>query len=230
MLKVTSLTTPSLYPAYFGARVCTATEAQIADPTTSDTSAEAAEFLQKLIAKGHESVLEHVNFTFFVEGLSRACLQELARHRHISLSVKSTRWALKRDYKGRMQSSFEKLADATLNIPANQKLTDKNSKAGVGLALAVANLLDAVDDAVEAGFPNDYIKYHLPECFTTDLVLTVNARELRHIFKLRAAPNALLEFNELCINIRRAIRPESRVLFEDCADWDATIKRVNQNA
>ena len=51
---------------------------------------EPSEVLGRIIKAGHESVLEHITLTYSVKGLSRACLQELARHRHISLSVEST--------------------------------------------------------------------------------------------------------------------------------------------
>ena len=43
-------------------------------------------------ATGHRSVLEHISFTFHVEGVSRALLAQLSRHRHISLSVRSQRY------------------------------------------------------------------------------------------------------------------------------------------
>ena len=43
----------------------------------------------------HASTLEHLNYTFYIQGISRACLQELARHRIASLSVKSSRYTLK---------------------------------------------------------------------------------------------------------------------------------------
>ena len=47
---------------------------------------------RQCIASGHMSVLEHVSFTFHIEGISRACLAQLSRHRHISLSVRSQRY------------------------------------------------------------------------------------------------------------------------------------------
>ena len=50
-------------------------------------SEEPATFIKRAIKMGHESILEHITLTFKVNDLSRACLQELARHRHISLSV-----------------------------------------------------------------------------------------------------------------------------------------------
>lgn len=43
----------------------------------------------------HSSTLEHLNYSFDIDGISRACLQELARHRHASMSVKSTRYTLR---------------------------------------------------------------------------------------------------------------------------------------
>ena len=51
--------------------------------------------LKKIIDSKHESVLEHMVFTFKITDISRACLQELARHRIASYSVKSTRYTLK---------------------------------------------------------------------------------------------------------------------------------------
>lgn len=53
-------------------------------------------FFEKAIKSGHESILEHITLTYEVNNLSRACLQELARHRHISLSVESTRHTLRK--------------------------------------------------------------------------------------------------------------------------------------
>ena len=71
--------------------ICTASEDKIEkyDPEI---------FLSKLVKAGHESVIEHINYTFTIECVSRALLQELARHRHISLSVQSTRWALNKTF------------------------------------------------------------------------------------------------------------------------------------
>ena len=227
MMKVMAMFTQSPFTAYYAARVCTATEDKIGE--FEQAQIDAVPFLQKLIKQGHESVLEHLNFTFHVTGISRALLQELARHRHISLSVKSTRWALKRDYEERQKSIDDVLDAAWNNLPECNEDEYTKLEGAQGLAIATYNLLYAVEDAIKAGLPNDFIKYYLPECFTTDLVLTVNARELRHIFKLRAAPNALLEFNELCLKLREAIPVNTRVLFDDCADWNATVNRVYQD-
>ena len=66
-------------------------------PIPTDEIIEAdKEFLDRILNKHkHGSVGEHLSYNFAIEGISRACLQELARHRHASLSVKSSRYTLK---------------------------------------------------------------------------------------------------------------------------------------
>ncbi len=53
-------------------------------------------FINRLLKAGHESVIEHIVYTFRIEGITRGLLQQLARHRLLSLSVQSTRWSLNR--------------------------------------------------------------------------------------------------------------------------------------
>lgn len=64
---------------------------------TDIISEEDRNFLERIINKNkHKSIAEHLVYTFSIDGISRACLQELARHRIASLSVKSTRYTLKK--------------------------------------------------------------------------------------------------------------------------------------
>ena len=134
-------------------------------------------FLRKLIQRGHESVLEHVVYVFEVTGLSRACLQQLARHRHISLSVKSTRWALK--------------AHGDFFVPP--ELTDEDRNEYVSRCNSMISYGRFLADR----YGNDVGKYALPECLQTDEILTMNLRELRHIYFLRACEAAMPEIAEL---------------------------------
>lgn len=138
---------------------------------------EVAPYLKTLIQRGHESVLEHVVYVYSVEGLSRACLQQLARHRHISLSVKSTRWALEKhtDYYVPPELTAFDAEDWGFSLEGVLKDTETLRKA----------------------YGNDVAKYLLPECVMTDLILTLNLRELRHIHRLRTGRMAMLEFQHL---------------------------------
>ena len=74
------------------ALVCTSSDDQL-----ENYKGKRDEFLLNLLEQGHESVFEHIVYTFRIENITRALLQELARHRHISLSVKSTRYTLRKE-------------------------------------------------------------------------------------------------------------------------------------
>jgi thymidylate synthase (FAD) len=172
--------------AELAARTCTATTDKM-----SDTWMDCEAFLMKLVKQGHMSVFEHVNYTFSIKGVSRALLQELARHRHISLSVESTRWALKRI----MASNPEMVLPKSLE------------EVYVGLQM------EWIRSLLKEGIPNDEVKYLIPECLPTNLVLTLNLRELIHIYRLRTSPRALKEFHDLMIDIAQCLpNPHFRIL------------------
>ena len=166
--------------AELAARTCTATTDKM-----SDTWMDCEAFLMKLVKQGHMSVFEHVNYTFSIKGVSRALLQELARHRHISLSVESTRWALKRI----MASNPEMVLPKSLE------------EVYVGLQM------EWIRSLLKEGIPNDEVKYLIPECLPTNLILTLNLRELIHIYRLRTSMRALKEFHDLMIDIAQCLPP-----------------------
>ena len=171
----------------------------------------AKEFLAKLVDAGHESVLEHINYSFKIENVSRALLQELARHRHISLSVQSTRWALK------------KFADKAAHYDVftvidSIDISDERLKCLDKLNTKTNEINDLINEAVKLGIPNDILKYYLSESLTTKLVLTTNARELRLIFSLRTSHRALKEFQNLCYIIYNEIPEEHKFMFKQFFD------------
>ena len=151
------------------------------------------EVLRRIIGAGHESVLEHIYLTYSIKGISRALLQELSRHRHLSLSVESTRHTL------RKQATEEFVCSAFDNVYRHDK------------AMGFVLFADTYPD-----MPNDELKYYLPEFWPTNLVLTSNARELRHILKLRTAPQALKEFRDLAHAMFEVVPEEFRYLLKDC--------------
>ena len=160
----------------------------------------ASDVLKRIIKAGHESVLEHVTLTYSVKGLSRACLQEPARHRHISLSVESTRHTLTK------YVNDEKWVTEYLVHSVNPFDDNEQKIALVFLGCAWSN----------PDIPNDKLKYYLPEFWPTNLILTSNIRELRHIIRLRTAPAALSEFRDLAYRLYHTVPEEYRYLLEDC--------------
>ena len=164
--------------------------------------------LKNIIKAGHESILEHINLTFKIEGLSRACLQELARHRHISLSVESTRHTLLK----KLYGSWEELNSALIGkkVP---KLEFKN------INLDLRKWIICFLEKICYQYPemtNDELKYFLPEFWPTNLIITLNVREFRHILKLRTAPAALKEFRILARSMFHEVPDEFKYLLQDC--------------
>ena len=171
------------------------------------------EKLERAIKARHESILEHITLTYSVKGLSRACLQELARHRHISLSVESTRHTLRKYMK-----AFEEGKSLSMYFPADRKLSIDNDAITFSMRTLCSIFIDCLwKVAIDCpDMPNDELKYLIPECWPTNLILTSNIRELRHILTLRTNPAALNEFRVLAYSLFEAVPEEYRYLFEDC--------------
>ena len=145
---------------------------------------------------GHLSVWEHMNFTFHIKGISRACLAQLTRHRLASFSVQSQRYVKMNDWKAVIPDTITKskfLQEADEQIRHSMELYRR---------------------MVEAGIPAEDVRYLTPQAITTNLVLTMNARELRHFFSLRCCNRAQWEIRHLADEMLRLCRKEAPILFE----------------
>lgn len=163
--------------------------------------------LESVIKNDHTSTIEHINFTFEINGISRACLQELARHRHASLSVESTRYTLR--------NLVQEYKKDTFLYSDYLVLTNDNQ-----MDLWSIDSLNKVISLLEKGYKNDQAKYLLPESYKTNLIWTINARSLRNFFKLRSSSKALWEIRELANNIFKAIPDDHKILFKDIIKGD----------
>ena len=127
----------------------------------------------------HASTIEHVNYTFDIDGVSRALLQELARHRMQSLSVKSSRYTLKE-------------LKTTDNVAQFLVSTGDMHMDGMN-----QEHLKYIQGKLVEGVPNDVAKYMLPEAYKTSLVSTMNMRALQNFLSLRTDKSALKEIRQL---------------------------------
>lgn len=158
--------------------------------------------LESIIKNDHTSTIEHINYTFEIDGISRACLQELARHRHASLSVESTRYTLRNLIQEYKKDNF--LYSDYLVLTGDNQMDQWS-----------IDSLNRVISLLEKGYKNDQAKYLLPESYKTNLILTINARSLRNFLKLRSSSKALWEIRELANNIFNAIPDSHKILFKD---------------
>ena len=88
--------------------------------------AKIARLVRQMVQSGHHSTLEHVSFTFAIEGISRACTHQLVRHRIASYSHQSQRYVKAVDFeriipntiknKPEAKEKFEKLMEAISNV------------------------------------------------------------------------------------------------------------------
>jgi len=160
-------------------------------------AAEQEKLLRKILELGHYSVLEHAQFTFGVEGISRACSHQLVRHRLASYSQQSQRYV----------SHVEQFGAVTPPSIAAQP----------ELAAKYAALLEIVHqhyrDFIEAGIPAEDARFVLPNAATTKIVITMNARELKHFFHLRCCRRAQWEIQIMAKKMLRLIRQVAPILF-----------------
>lgn len=153
----------------------------------------------------HASTLEHLFYNFYIEGISRACLQELARHRIASLSVKSTRYTLKelRDELEFQPSDFERAKKYL--VFTGENMVDTFS------VLALENLRKILAQGIKI----DLAKYALPESYKTALTWSINARSLQNFLSLRSSLSALWEIRNLANALFDALPQEHKYLFSD---------------
>ncbi len=135
----------------------------------------------------HGSVSEHYTFTWDISEVSRALLQEMSRHRHQNLSVRSSRYTLNQLKK---QPAFEgknySKAKNFIYFTGNVKVDNRSIAA-----------LNALQEVIKAGVSNDETKYCMPEAFFTSFISTMNVRAFKNFFALRSSPAALKEIQEL---------------------------------
>lgn len=130
------------------------------------------------MASGHMSVMEHISFTFHVKGISRACLAQLSRHRHISLSVRSQRYCREDD--------FDYVNPFSKSDPRMYELYG-----------GISHCNGVYQSLVEGGARAEDARMILPNACCTELYLTANARALIEMSHLRLCKRAQKEIREL---------------------------------
>ena len=168
---------------------------------------EVRRLVRGLVRSGHLSALEHASFTFAVDGISRACSHQLVRHRVASYSQQSQRYVrFGADGGFVVPPSIEASPEARMVFYKAMDDARRSYERLVELGLAEGRGRESVlEDA----------RFVLPNAAETKIVVTMNARELRHFFSLRCCRRAQWEINRLAWAIRRLALGAASVLFED---------------
>ena len=165
----------------YAGRKCTATTDRVGQNT--------AQFIKQRVKQGHTSILEHVNFTFEIDDISRACLAQLTRHRiGFSYSVESQRYVNQYNQDFIFPESI------------------RNDEEAMGLYDSFVN--DAFVNyqrLIDNGITKEDARMILPMATYTNLVLTANLRALRHLFDLRLDKAAQSEIRELATKMKAIV-------------------------
>jgi len=146
---------------------------------------------------GHHSVLEHVSFTFAIEGISRVTTHQLVRHRIASFSQQSQRYVSHKEH-------------FTSIVPDSITVNDEARRIFDAMSDAVHK---AYGQLIELGIPAEDARYILPNSTETKIIMTMNARELLHYFGLRCCQRAQWEIREMSIEMLRLVKRVAPVIF-----------------
>ena len=179
-------------------------------------------FIKMLADMGHHSPLEHVSFTFAVEGVSRALTHQLVRHRIASYSQQSQRYVnLDKTFDYIMPPSIEK----------NEVTTTVFENAMKDIKRYYNYLVDSLEESYISNGMNkreankkaiEDARYVLPNACETKIVFTMNVRTLLHFFEKRCCSRAQWEIRNLANEMLRQCKEISPILFSSAG---ATCKK-----
>ena len=146
------------------------------------------EFVKNIVASGHLSPLEHVKFSFAIQGVSRALTHQLVRHRLASYSQQSQRYVKEKDFDYIIPPSIER----------NPAAKDEFEKLMITIQQSYTKLIILLgQDKLSGEIANQDARFALPQAAETKIVVTMNCRELLHFFEHRCCSRAQWEIRQL---------------------------------
>ena len=163
------------------------TIAQIASICYNSNPKNPMALVKHLYNGGHDSVFEHIYFTFKIEGISRACSHQLVRHRHCSFTQRSQRYC--------SEDGFEYVTPPTVNADV--------------FRFDMSAIREWYGDHQDKfGVPNEDARYILPNACATSLYLSCNLRELMHMANERLCCRAQWEIRDLVKAMCKLVDPQ----------------------
>lgn len=162
----------------------------------------AEKFLPKLLTSGHETPFEHAYATFKITGCSRAMTHQLVRHRLMAVSQKSQRYV--------SEDQFEYVIPPTL---PEEHVEDFKKDMEI--------ISGMYTKWKERGIRSEDARFVLPNACATEIIISANLREFRHIFKIRCTRHAQWEIREACLEMLKMLHQRVPSVFADLiAEFD----------
>ncbi|MDD3420574.1 MAG: FAD-dependent thymidylate synthase [Candidatus Gastranaerophilales bacterium] len=182
-VKVISKPQNMLKTVYTACRTCYSADSpiNIYESEKAQDEDKMLKLITRVISSGHYSTIEHIQVSFAINNISRACSHQLVRHRHMSFSQKSQRYV-------KEKGQFDYIIPPT--VESNPELTAKFNK-------FMEKISDFYQELVEAGVPAEDARFVLPNASVTSMVASLNLRELIHLANLRLCTRAQKEIRIL---------------------------------
>ena len=164
----------------------------------SEPKGQPGELIRKLIKWGHLSVLEHASATFLIKNISRAATHQLVRHRLCSYTQRSQRYV--------------KEAGFTYIVPPS---IEGNEEARLLYEETMRYLQKLYSVLLTLGIPKEDARFVLPNACASQIVVTANFRQWRHMIELRGAASAQWEIRRVFIDILKILKERAPNCFFD---------------
>lgn len=170
-----------LKTVYTACRTCYSALSPEEINAAADDEEKMLKLIERVISSGHYSTIEHIQLSFAISNVSRACTHQLVRHRHMSFSQKSQRYV-------KEKGEFDYIIPN--QISANAELKEKFEK-------HMQEVVKLYQEFVESGIKAEDARAILPNATASSMVASLNLRELIHLANLRLCTRAQLEIRQL---------------------------------
>lgn len=159
---------------YTACRTCYSADMPINIYNSAIDEEKMLKLIERVISSGHYSTIEHIQVTFAISNVSRACTHQLVRHRHVSFSQKSQRYV-------KEKGEFDYLTPPT--IEKNPEILEKYND-------FMKKTSEFYKEMTEMGIPAEDARFILPNAAASSIVASMNLRELIHICNIRLCTRA----------------------------------------
>lgn len=182
-VKLISKPENMLRTVYTACRTCYSADSplNIYDCDSAHDEEKMLKLIKRVISSGHYSTIEHIQISFAISNISRACSHQLVRHRHMSFSQKSQRYV-------KEKGQFEYLTPETI---------EKNSELKEKFDNFMRKVSEFYIELTEAGISAEDARAVLPNAAATSMVASLNLREMIHLANLRLCTRAQKEIRML---------------------------------
>ena len=192
---------------YTACRTCYSADTPFEIYNSTDDEEKMLKLIERVVSSGHYSTIEHIQVTFAISNVSRACTHQLVRHRHMSFSQKSQRYV-------KEKGQFDYIIPPTIMRHPDLKEKFENFMGEISKLYC---------EFTEAGVPAEDARAVLPNAATTSIVASLNLREMIHLANLRLCTRAQYEIRTMIKLMCEALVAEEpwlkNYLVPKCERW-----------